>query len=149
MQAGIASRTAPVRILIVDDDAAIRRLFRRQLEGRPDWQVCGEAANGQEAVLRAEQLTPGVAVIDRAMPLMNGLQAARQISKALPQVPMLLLTVQEVSVELAKEARNVGFRGAVSKSTGMEVVNGIEVLLRGESFFRNDAAVSVLSQGAE
>jgi len=129
----------PVRILIADDDVAIRRLLRRQLEGQPDWEVCGEAANGQEAVVRAQQLTPDVAVLDLAMPLMNGLQAARQISRALPRVPMLLLTVQEVSSELAKEARNVGFRGAVSKSTGMEVVNGIEVLLRGESFFQSEA----------
>jgi DNA-binding NarL/FixJ family response regulator len=70
------------------------------------------------------------------MPQMNGLQAARQISQATPNLPMLLLTVQEVSTELMNEARNAGFKGAVSKSTGSEVVKGVETLLQQENFFR-------------
>lgn len=126
----------PIRILIADDDPSIRRLLRRILEEHPGWQVCGEAANGQDAIMKTEQLAPDVAVIDLAMPQMNGLQAARELFKAFPLLRMLLLTVQEVSPELAREARSVGFRGAVSKSTGTEVVKGIETLLREESFFK-------------
>jgi DNA-binding NarL/FixJ family response regulator len=68
---------------------------------------------------------------------MNGLQAGRAIAKASPQLPMLLLTVQEVSNELVHEARNAGFRGAVSKSTGSEVVAGVATLLEQRSFFRS------------
>lgn len=125
----------PTRILIADDDASIRGLLRRVLEDHPDWQVCGEAANGRDAIQKTEQLAPDVLVIDLAMPQMNGLQAAREISKSSP-LPMLLLTVQDVSPELVREARSAGFQGALSKSRGAEVVSGIETLLRDQCFFK-------------
>jgi DNA-binding NarL/FixJ family response regulator len=125
----------PTRILIADDDASIRGLLRRILEEHPGWQVCGEAANGRDAVLKTEQLTPDVVVIDLAMPQMNGLQAGQEIFKS-THLPMLLLTVQDVSPELAREARKAGFQGALSKNDGTEVVNGIETLLRDQCFFR-------------
>jgi DNA-binding NarL/FixJ family response regulator len=125
----------PTRILIADDDASIRGLLRRILEEHPGWQVCGEAANGRDAVVKTEQLSPDVVVIDLAMPQMNGLQAGQEIFKS-THLPMLLLTVQDVSAELAQEARKAGFQGALSKSRGVEVVNGIETLLREENFFQ-------------
>jgi DNA-binding NarL/FixJ family response regulator len=124
------------RILIADDDKAIRRLLRRIVEEHPGWEVCGEAENGRDAINQTEALSPDVIVLDLAMPQMNGLQAARQIYKQSPMLPMLLLTVQEVSPELAFEARKAGFQGAVSKSTGVEVVRGIETLLQDKSFFQ-------------
>ena len=74
-------------------------------------------------------------VLDLAMPQMNGLQAAREISRKLPDTPMLLLTVQQVSTELNTEAAHAGFKGAVSKNTGSEVVRAIEVLLARQNFF--------------
>jgi DNA-binding NarL/FixJ family response regulator len=77
-------------------------------------------------------------VLDLAMPSMNGFQAAREIGKAKPQTPMLLLTVQEISDELLEEARKCGFRGAVSKHCGVEVIKGIEALLRNETYFASD-----------
>lgn len=129
-----------IRILIADDDDSIRRLLRRIVEDHPDWHVCGEAGSGPEAVAQAEQLTPDVAILDLAMPQMNGLEAARQIGKSSPRLPMLLLTVQDVSPELVREAKSAGFLGAVSKSTGNEVVQGIETLLRRESFFKYSAS---------
>jgi len=125
-----------VRILIADDDAAIRRLLRRLIENHADWSVCGEAADGQEAVDKAAQFSPDVVVLDLAMPQMNGLQAAREISRNLPDVPLLLLTVQQVSKELTREAAHAGFKGAVSKNTGSEVVRAIEILLKHENFFQ-------------
>ena len=129
----------PTRILIADDDASIRGLLRRILEEHPGWQVCGEAANGRDAIQKTEQLTPDVVVIDLAMPQMNGLQAGQEIFKS-THLPMLLLTVQDVSPELAQEARKAGFQGALSKSRGVEVVNGIETLLREENFFQYNGA---------
>jgi DNA-binding NarL/FixJ family response regulator len=123
------------RILIADDDDSIRLLLRRLLEEHADWQVCGEAANGHEAIARAADLDPDVVILDLAMPHMNGFQAAQEICMRRPHVPMLLLTVQEVSAELAREAQRVGFRGAVSKSRGTEVVLGVEALLQEKSFF--------------
>ena len=125
-----------VRILIADDDAAIRRLVRRLIESHADWVVCDEASDGEDVVGKATTLNPDVIVIDLAMPQMNGLQAAREISKTLPETPMLLLTVQQVSKELTAEAAHAGFKGAVSKNTGSEVVRAIEILLRHQKFFQ-------------
>jgi DNA-binding NarL/FixJ family response regulator len=90
-----------VRILIADDDRTIRHLLRRILEERPGWEVCGEAANGNDAVAQTEQLAPDLAIIDLAMPDKNGIEAAREIFAQSPLTAMLLLTVQEVSAELA------------------------------------------------
>jgi len=125
-----------VRILIADDDAAIRRLLRRLIENHEDWTVCGDALDGKDAVAKATQLSPNVIVLDLAMPRMNGLEAARKISRTMPQVPILLLTVQQVSKELTNEALHAGFKGAVSKSTGSEVVRAIESLLKNQNFFQ-------------
>ena len=124
-----------IRILIADDDISIRRLLRRLIESHHDWSVCGDAKDGNEAVRKAGQLSPDVIVLDLAMPEMNGLQAAREISRSSPELPMLLLTVQQVSNELNNEAAHAGFKGAVSKSTGSEVIKAIEVLLKRQKFF--------------
>lgn len=124
-----------VRILIADDDAAIRRLLRRLIETHADWDVCGAAQDGVDAVEKAVRLNPDVIVLDLAMPQMNGFQAAREIARTLPDTPMLLLTVQEVSKQLNAEAAHAGFKGAVSKNTGSEVLPAIESLLDHRSFF--------------
>jgi DNA-binding NarL/FixJ family response regulator len=125
----------PTRILIADDDATIRLLLRRLLEQQPDWQVCGDASTGAEAIAKVDQLNPDVVVMDLSMPVMTGLQAAPAIVKTHPRLPMLLISVQEVSRQLAWEARNAGYRGAVTKSSGNEVLRGVEALLRKETFF--------------
>ena len=125
----------PVRILIADDDSPIRRLLRRLLEEHSGWEVCGEAEDGLDAVAKTGELAPDLVVLDLAMPHMNGLQAGRAIAQSSPALPMLLLTVQEVSNQLVDEARNAGFRGAVSKSTGSEVIAGVRSLLEAQSFF--------------
>lgn len=128
----------PVKILIADDDANIRLLLRRLLDKQPGWEVCGEASNGVEAIEKVEELEPDVVVVDLGMPAMTGLQAASQIASTHPQLPMLLISVQEVSRQLAWEARKAGCRGAVTKNSGNEVVKGIEALLRHEMFFYAD-----------
>jgi CheY-like chemotaxis protein len=79
----------PTRILIADDDATIRLLLRRLLEKLADWQVCGEASNGVEAIEGVEQFEPDIVVMDLAMPVMNGLQAGPEIARAHPRLPML------------------------------------------------------------
>jgi len=127
-----------IRILIADDDPNIRLLLRRLLEKQQDWHVCGEASNGIEAIEGVAQFTPDIVVMDLAMPVMNGLQAAPEIMKAHPQLPMLLISVQEVSKQLAWEARNAGYRGAVTKSGGDEVLKGIEALIRHDMFFYSE-----------
>jgi DNA-binding NarL/FixJ family response regulator len=125
----------PVRILIADDDLSIRNLLRRILEDRAGWQVCGEAGSGNEAVIKTKQLAPDLAIIDLAMPEKNGLDAAREILSISPSTAMLLLTVQEVSPQLAQEARKAGFRGALTKDRGGEVVRAVETVLDKGTFF--------------
>jgi len=129
----------PIRILIADDDSTIRMLLRRVVETHPAWQVCGEAANGVDAIEQVEREQPDVAILDLGMPLMNGMDAAREISKAHPQLPLLLLSVQEVSEQLVRAALNAGFKGAITKGSGREVVEGIEAVLHDRFFFQKSA----------
>jgi len=125
----LGGKGMPVRILIADDDVSIRHLLRRILEERPGWEVCGEASDGNDAVNKIRELAPDLAIIDLAMPDKNGLEAARQVFAVSPLTNMLLLTVQEVSGELALAAREAGFRGAVTKGSGREVIMAVETLL--------------------
>jgi DNA-binding NarL/FixJ family response regulator len=135
-------KNVPIRLLIADDDPNIRLLLRRLFE-HAGWEVCDECANGSEALEKALHLAPDIVILDLAMPGMNGLQSAQQILRINPQVPILLLSVQQVSRQLAEAARNIGFRGAVTKGNGREVVQGVETLLRGESFFVLDQTEDV------
>lgn len=137
----------PIRILLADDDLPIRRLLRRILEERPGWEVCGEAANGNDAIRKTQQLAPDVAIIDLAMPEKNGVDAAREIFKICPLTAMLLLTVQDVSPQLAKEARKAGFRGAVTKGRGSEVVRAVETVLGNGTFFDLEGSQSSRDRG--
>jgi DNA-binding NarL/FixJ family response regulator len=75
---------------------------------------------------------------------MNGMRAAQWISKVNPRLPMLLISVQEVSDQLVQAARKAGFRGAITKGSGLEVVRGVEALLNNEVFFHPDGSTSVL-----
>jgi DNA-binding NarL/FixJ family response regulator len=131
----------PIRILIADDDSTIRMLLRRLLERHSDWQVCSEAVNGVEAIEKVAQAAPDLAILDLGMPVMNGMQAAQWISKVNPRLPMLLISVQQVSDQLVQAARRAGFRGAITKGRGLEVVQGVEALLNDDvSFYRDSSA---------
>lgn len=84
-----------LRILVADDHEVVRQGMRALLEVRPEWEVCAEATNGREAVELAKQTKPDVVVMDISMPELNGLEATRQILKALPRTEVLILTLHE------------------------------------------------------
>jgi YesN/AraC family two-component response regulator len=77
------------KILIADDSSSIRNLLRLFIEHNTDWQVCGEAENGQVAVEKVAMLQPHAVILDLSMPVMNGLEAAREIARNDPEVQMI------------------------------------------------------------
>jgi DNA-binding NarL/FixJ family response regulator len=117
------------RVLIVDDHPAIRRGVQGILHSFPEWEMCGEAANGQEAVRLAEALKPEIIVMDVSMPVLNGLEATRIITGVLPNTKILLLTLHSSS-ELVRSAFRAGARGYVLKSDAeQELVRALNVVL--------------------
>jgi DNA-binding NarL/FixJ family response regulator len=106
-----------VRILLVDDHPIVRQGLRTLLEGRPGWEVVGEASDGIEALDKVEVLEPDVVVLDVTMPRMNGLEACRQIQqkKRTPSLEVLFVT-QHDSPQMMREALDAGARGYVVKS---------------------------------
>jgi len=122
------------RILIADDHLPVRMGLRHLLEHHPGWEVCGEAVDGRDAVEKNRELQPDVIVLDFLMPRANGLEAAHEIAKTSPQVPILLCTMF-LSDQLLDQAKKAGISGAVSKSDVGEVVHGVEAVLRHQEFF--------------
>ena len=122
------------RILIADDNATVRRGLRGLIGMHPDWDVCGEAADGREAIDRARELHPDLLLLDLVMPGMNGLDAARELAKDEPELQILLCSVQ-LSSYVVDEAEKSGIQGAVSKSKVSQIIDGISALLRHERFY--------------
>ena len=122
------------RILIADDSPPVRRGLRTLLGLNSDWQVCGEAVDGADAVEKAHQLAPDLILMDFSMPRMDGVQAAREIAKSGTDTPILLFTLN-LSTQIMEMARNAGFRGAISKSEISKLPHAIKALQRGETFF--------------
>jgi len=104
-----------VQILIADNHELVRTGLRLVLENQPGWKVCGAAATGRQAVALAKQLKPDVIVLDVTMPELNGLEATRQILKALPKAEVLILTMHE-SEKLVSAALNAGAHGYILKA---------------------------------
>ena len=120
------------QILIVDDSSVIRRLIRSSIEEHTNWVVCGEAENGRIAVALVEKLRPHLVILDLAMPVMNGLEAARQISRIAPGMPMIMFTMHDLD-GLRKDAQRVGIKYVFSKENGLgnDVLEAMrEMLLR-------------------
>jgi DNA-binding NarL/FixJ family response regulator len=106
-------------ILIVDDSPYVRRSLRTYIEHNTEWRVCDEAENGQIAVEKVKALRPDVVVLDLQMPVMNGLEAARQITSFSPATAMVMFTMY-ASDELRKEAQAVGIIDVCLKSDEIE-----------------------------
>ena len=125
----------PHSILIVDDSALIRYSLRSCIEQDGNWEVCGEADNGKIAVERVKELRPDVVILDLQMPVMNGLEAARQIARIAPDTAMVMFTMH-CSEELVSLAHAVGIREVVSKSESSpdHLISAMRVALASETF---------------
>jgi DNA-binding NarL/FixJ family response regulator len=124
-----------LRILVVDDQPYIRRAVRSLLESQNNWVVCGEAADGIEAIARTAELHPDVIVMDMSMPRLNGLEAARTIREEFPKSRVVILTLHDLP-ELPALVKRAGAQGLVLKSDSNRfLISAIEHLGREQSFF--------------
>ena len=103
------------RILIVDDSALIRRSLRTCIEQNTQWEVCGEAENGKLGVQKVKDLCPDVVILDWQMPIMNGLEAAREITAIAPATTMLMITMHDHE-GLVQQAYAAGIKEVLSKT---------------------------------
>ena len=123
-----------VRILVVDDNSAVRHCLRAILEQQDAWQVCDEARTGGEALQRVQHAPPDVILLDFQMPDCSGLDVARSIAQTCPAIPILMVTVH-MSTQLAAAAKAVGIRGVCAKSDVGSIVEAVEALLHRETYF--------------
>jgi len=127
--------TMPIRILLADDHEIVRKGLRSILATKPDWEICGEATNGQEAIDEAKRLRPDLVIMDIAMPEVNGLGATRQIIHDLPGTEVLILTMHETE-SVVFEVLQAGARGFVLKSdAGKDLIAAAEAVVNHRPFF--------------
>jgi DNA-binding NarL/FixJ family response regulator len=113
----------------------IRQGLRQLLEAHADWQVCAEATTGRQAVEQALKLRPQIVILDLAMPELNGLEATRQIKKALPNTEVLIFTVHETE-ELTRDVLSAGARAYLLKSdASRQIVAAVEALAEHKPYF--------------
>ena len=129
-----------LRILVVDDHDVVRQGVRLILRRNPEWQICGEAENGIEAVEKARQLNPDLIILDISMPGKDGLEVATELHAGGFACKVLVLTMHE-SKELAAAVRRVGAKGYVIKShAARDLMNAIQAIVDGGDFFTMDPA---------
>src|SRR5438876_2881589 len=133
-----------LRIMVADDHEVVRKGLVSLLQAQPEWQVCGEAGDGREAVEKAIQLKPDILILDIGMPSLNGLEATRQILKTTPNARVLILTLHD-SDQVVREVLNAGARGFLLKSdAARDLVAAVDALRHDKTYFTSKVAAMVL-----
>ena len=123
-----------VTIILADDHTIVRQGLAKLLEGEPGFKVVGEAENGREAVCKVEELNPQVVIMDIAMPMLNGIEATRQIKKVRPQTKVIILSMH-CHDRYIKELFSLGASGYLLKdSTGSDIVKAIQAAIDGDTY---------------
>ena len=134
-----------IRILLADDHAVVRQGFKAILGAQPDMEIVGEAGNGREAVELAEKLRPDVAVMDVAMPELNGIEATRRIGEATPRTRVLALSMHKDSVYV-REILRAGARGYLLKDQiDSDLLAAVRAIARGEGYLSPAVSDAVLN----
>lgn len=137
----------PAKILIVDDHEVVRQGIRTILKSRPQWEICGEAINGKDAIQMAKKLAPDVIIMDITMPEMSGIEATRELTRQKIASAVLIFTMHE-SRNLAETVREAGARGFVLKShAARDLLDALERLMDGGTFFGPGESGSPLGRG--
>jgi len=133
-----------LQLLLADDHEIVRKGLRALLEAEPGWQVAAEAADGRDAVEKAQQIKPDIAILDISMPSLNGLEATRHIVKGISQTKVLVLTMHD-SDPLIQRVLEAGARGYLLKSdAARDLVAAVDALHRNKTFFTRKVAQLVL-----
>lgn len=133
-----------IRILLADDHDVLRRGLRDLIEERPDWEVCAEVENGRQAVEAAMEKKPDIAILDISMPELNGLEATRQIRKALPRTEVLVFTMHE-DEQLMRDVLAAGAKGYLLKTDASRyIVAAIDALSHHKPFFTSHLSEAML-----
>ena len=122
------------KVLIVDDHAFIRRGVQTILHPFPEWELCGEADNGLDAIRMAGELKPEVIIMDVSMPGLNGIEVTRKICKTQPGVKIVLLTLHE-SADLVRYAFRAGARGYLLKTDAEQELVKALLMVVGEGAY--------------
>jgi len=134
----------PARILIADDHDIVRKGLRALVEEESSWQVVADVQDGRSAVAKTQELKPDIAILDIAMPSLNGLDATKQIVKVNPDTKVLILTMHD-SERLIQHVLSAGARGYLMKTdAGRDLVMAIRALLLGQTYFTQRVAQIVL-----
>lgn len=135
-----------IRVLLAEDHTIVRKGIRSLLDDERDIEVVGEAENGRDAVVQVETLMPDIVVMDHTMPLLNGLEATRQIRKLLPQVRVLILTMH-TNEEYVFQFLQAGAAGYLVKQTAPdELVSAIRAIHAGDSFLSPAISKTVIDE---
>lgn len=136
----------PIKVLLADDHTIVRKGLRSLLEAESDIEVVGEAENGSEAMEKAEALQPDLIVMDHTMPVLNGLEATRQIRQRNPEIQILILTMH-TNQEYVFQFLQAGAAGyLVKESAPDELVAAIHAIRRGESFLSPAVSKTVIDE---
>jgi two-component system, NarL family, response regulator NreC len=134
-----------IRILLADDHAVVRQGFKLILGAQPDMEIVGEAGNGREAVELAEKLHPDVAVVDVAMPELNGIEATRRMAEVTPRTRVLALSMHKDSVYV-REILRAGARGYLLKDQiDSDLLAAVRAVARGEGYLSPSVSDAVLN----
>jgi two-component system nitrate/nitrite response regulator NarL len=131
----MSEQSFPIKILLVDDHAVVRDGIRARLERSADFEVVGEAINGREAIQKVEELEPDVVLMDISMPVMNGMDAARQLRDSHPETKVIILTMHEHK-EYIQGVIRCGAQGYIVKDvTAQEMISAIKTVMSGETYY--------------
>ena len=132
------------RILIADDHGVVREGLRKLLEAQPNWEVVAEAPDGKEAILKAIETKPDIAVLDYALPLVNGIEVTRQIRARLPNTEILIFTMHD-NETLVRELLDAGAHGYLLKTDAMsDLIAAIEALATHRPYFTSKVSEALL-----
>jgi DNA-binding NarL/FixJ family response regulator len=135
-----------LRILVADDHEIVRRGLVALIKGNPDWEVCAECDDGRRAVDKASELKPDIVVLDIGMPVLNGLEATRQILKDNPNIKVLILTITDAD-QVVQAVLDAGARGFILKSDAVrDLMMAVDALQHNRTFFTARVAEMVLSR---